>query len=261
MKIRLSSFCWQCFNETVKSKDANELFKKERGDETIEVEVNDDNFYEINCPKGHTLHTQLQNQKFEILFDIAAMAIIDGYTKECVSTIASSFERFIEFYIKVIAIKNNVNVEKYIKTWKLMSKQSERQLGAFYMLQLTEFGETKFVIADKWVNFRNKVIHQGYIPMSEEAIEYGEYILSMINSILIELKNNHLESVKKARFLDFKPNGQIIPENQMKKSTLIPTIIDLSSYSSDDFGTSEFRKAIKEISKNSFYKHFYSKNI
>lgn len=189
------------------------------------------------------------------------MALIDGYTKECVSTIASSFERFIEFYIKVIAIKKSVNLTNFIKTWKLMSKQSERQLGAFYILQLTEFGESKYSIATKWIEFRNKVVHQGYIPTSQEAIEYGEYILSLINSILIDLKHDDIDSVKKASFFDFTTNGEIISEKQLKSSVAIPTIISLHSLRNEDFGKHTFKQLIDSIPKNGFYNHFYSKSI
>lgn len=261
MKIKLSSFCWECFNETEKTKEDYERLKKEIGDEEIEVDFNNENSYLVVCKNGHTSHTQLQNEKFELLFDIAAMALIDGYTKECVSTIASSFERFVEFYIKVIAIKKQVNFENYISTWKLLSKQSERQLGAFYILQLTEFGQTKYTLVQKWVEFRNRVTHQGYIPTSSEAIEYGEYILSLINSILLDLREENLDSVEKAGFFGFTYDGKIISEKQMRTSAVIPTIISLNSLRSKEFGENTFRESIESIKGNGFYKLFYSKTI
>lgn len=260
MKIKLSSFCWQCFYETEQTQEDYNRLKKEFGKD-IEVEFNNDNSYSIKCKNEHISTTQLQNQKFELLFDIAAMALIDGYTKECVSTIASSFERFIEFFIKIIAIKKSVKPNDYIKTWKLMSKQSERQLGAFYMLQLTEYGETKYIITQKWIEFRNKVIHQGYIPTSHEAIEYGEYILSLINFILIDLKENDLDSIEKASFFDFTTNGQIIPEQELRSSASIPTIISLHTLKSEEFGKNTFKESINSIPENGFYNYFYSKKL
>jgi hypothetical protein len=259
MKIKLSSFCWQCFNETTQTEADYKRLKKEFGEEDVEVEFNNDNSYNIKCGKGHVSHTQLQNQKFELLFDIAAMALIDGYTKECVSTIASSFERFIEFYIKVIAIKKKVNISNFIDTWKTISKQSERQLGSFYILQLTEYGESKYIISTKWIEFRNKVIHQGYIPSTHETIEYGEYILSMMYSILLDLKKEDLGSIDTACLLDFNTYGKIISEKQLKSSATIPTIISLHSLRDPKFGSTSFKEAIESIPKNGFYKHFYSK--
>ncbi len=261
MKIKLSSFCWQCFNETNKTKEDYERLRKEIGTEDVEVEFNDENLYQIKCSKGHISNTRLQNEKFELLFDIAALALIDGYTKECASTIASSLERFIEYYIKVIAIKKKVEVKNYLNAWRLLSKQSERQLGAFYLLQLSEYGETKFVIADKWITFRNRVIHQGYIPSSSETIEYGEYVLAMIFAILKHLKENDIDSLIKAQLLDFFKNGERITEQQIRSSANIPTIIGLSSIQSEDFGKQVFKKSLESISQNGFYKHFYSKTI
>jgi hypothetical protein len=247
MKIKLSSFCWECFNETEKTKEDYERLKKEIGDEEIEVDFNNENSYLVVCKNGHTSHTQLQNEKFELLFDIAAMALIDGYTKECVSTISSSFERFVEFFIKVIAIKKQVIFE--------------RQLGAFYILQLTEFGQTKYTLVQKWVEFRNRVTHQGYIPTSSEAIEYGEYILSLINAILLDLREENLDSVEKAGFFGFTYDGKIISEKQMRTSAVIPTIISLHSLRSKEFGKNTFRESIESIKGNGFYKLFYSKTI
>ena len=45
----------------------------------VTVEMRDDGFYRITCPAGHTSLTALQEQKFEILFDIGAYALLDGY--------------------------------------------------------------------------------------------------------------------------------------------------------------------------------------
>jgi hypothetical protein len=260
MKIKLSSFCCKCYFESEKTKDDYERIKKECGDD-VDVEFNNENLYEVICQKGHTSYTQLQNQKFELLFDIAAMALIDGYTKECVSTIASSFERFIEFYIKVISVKKKVPVDQFAATWKLMSSQSERQLGAFYSLQLSEYGETKFSLEPKWVEFRNSVIHKGYIPTTAKAIEYGDYILSLIFSILNYLKQHDIDSITAARLIDFTKTGERIPEQQLKASANIPTIINLSSIGSAEFGKTAFKPAIDAIQNNGFYKSFYNKTI
>ncbi len=96
MKIGISSFCWECFSQTDQSKEAYDKLKNElNADLDFEVELNNDNIHEFVCPKGHRTFTQLQEQKFEILFDIASLALIDGYTKEAVSSYSSSLERFI----------------------------------------------------------------------------------------------------------------------------------------------------------------------
>lgn len=262
MKIKLEKFCWHCFKELGQTKENYDLLTKElKGDTHILVDINDDNLYQYTCNKGHTTYTTFQEEKFEFLFDFGALALIDGYTKEAVSTFASAFERFIEFYIKVISLNNSISQEEFLKTWKPISKQSERQLGAFYLLQLLEFKSTKFVINDNMTTFRNKVIHQGYIPKVEEAIEYGDYLLKNIFSLLIDLHSKCLEGFKKAQIFKIKRDGIRFNENTSMFNGSIPTIISLRSINSPDFGKITFSEAIKSVKNNSFYKQFYIKEI
>ena len=53
------------------------------------LEFRDDGRYEITCPKGHSSFTIPQQQKFELLFDIGAYAITDGYYREAISSFTS----------------------------------------------------------------------------------------------------------------------------------------------------------------------------
>jgi hypothetical protein len=78
MKIHVSSFCWQCFNETDRSSESYEKIEKETGSRDLLLEFNEDNSYIIECSKGHKSESRLQNQKFELLFDMGAMALNDG---------------------------------------------------------------------------------------------------------------------------------------------------------------------------------------
>ncbi|MGG7034452.1 MAG: hypothetical protein ACI7YS_04555 [Flavobacterium sp.] len=262
MKIRLSTLCHQCLKENGNTKEAYDNLKKEMtGKEDYLTEINDENLYEYVCPRGHKSFSQLSEEKFVLLFDLGALALLDGYAKEAVSTFASSYERFVEFCIKVICVSKSASFESFLKTWKTMIKQSERQIGAFYVLQLLEFGETKYIVSDKWINFRNKVIHQGYIPKSQEAIEYGEYILSIIDLLLLELKNKDSESLNKAHFLRVSENGSKIGENVSLSTSSMPTIINNRDLWKDENGKIDFRRALLSVKENSFYKHFYTKDL
>lgn len=192
MKIGISSFCWECFSHTDQSKEAYEKLKNElNADVDIEVELDNDNIHEFVCPKGHRTFTRLQEQKFQILFDLASMALNDGYTKEAVSSYSSSLERFLEYYILVTSLRNSVSIDDFTKTWKQMANQSERQLGAYFVLRLQEGKPTNW--DEKMASFRNNVVHKGYIPSSGEAIEYGQYVLSFIRSTLKELNETSKE--------------------------------------------------------------------
>lgn len=171
MKLPLP--CMQCFQEL--GHPTNEFSF---------LEFRDDGQYEVSCTRGHTTITILQQQKFEVLFDIGANAIIDGYYREAISSFTSSLERLYEFCIKVICEKRKVNENLYTSTWKTIANQSERQLGAFLLLWVSEFGELPAVLPEKQVSFRNKVVHQGKIPNRQEAMIYGEAILKIIRPLM-----------------------------------------------------------------------------
>jgi hypothetical protein len=151
-----------------------------------EVEIDEKGIFEFTCAEGHKNLNILQLHSFQILFDLGIKALMDGYTREGVSSIAVAVERFHEYCIEIF-LKKLPN-EEYEKTWKLVSAQSERQLGAFYFLYLEKFNKAPVNILSKWIKFRNDVTHKGVIPKQEKAIEYAEYIYNYIKKIIIELK-------------------------------------------------------------------------
>ena len=92
MKIQFSTLCYQCLKEDGNTKEAYENLKKEmHGKEDYLIEINDENLYEYVCPRGHQSFSQLSEEKFVLLFDLGALALLDGYAKEAVSTFASSY--------------------------------------------------------------------------------------------------------------------------------------------------------------------------
>ncbi|EIW6614797.1 hypothetical protein [Clostridium perfringens] len=226
----------------------------------IESEINDDGIYKATCNRGHETVTFLQQDKFEVLFDMGAMALIDGYPREAVSSFAASLERFYEFCIKVFLLKRRVNMDKFNNTWKLVSSQSERQLGAFYFLYLDVLGEIPKSINKRQVEFRNKVIHKGYIPKYDEVVKYADCSLTYMYEILKELREcckeeihqvtaNKLNNMSK----EFIKDGKITA----KISTMsIPTIINLVA-SDEYFAKKSFMEALEDMKE--YYLKFYSK--
>lgn len=157
-------------------------------------EVNNTGVYEVNCSKGHRSKTIIDNIDFEILFEYSINAIADGYYREAVSSITSSLERYFEFFIKTVLRASQIEFAVIDKTWKNVSNQSERQLGAYIMLYSQTFGEEPLLLSsNKEVSFRNSVIHKGYIPTKEEATDFGNSALQIIEISLIKLKNKFPE--------------------------------------------------------------------
>jgi len=164
------------------------------------VEFCDDGRYEIRCAFGHETTTVLQEQKFEVLFDIGANAILDGYYREAVSSFTSSLERFYEFALRVFLERASKSDELFQDSWKSVASQSERQLGAFVFLWASNFGKSPELLANSSVKFRNEVIHKGKIPTREEAIQYGNAVLGVLRPKVLSLRERFAEEVSKVIF-------------------------------------------------------------
>jgi hypothetical protein len=152
------------------------------------VEFRDDGRYEFHCKYGHEMIFILQQQKFEILFEIGVNAILDGYHREAISSFTASLERFYEFFIKVSFEHLGGLDSSFIGCWKNVSNYSERQLGGFIFLWGIIFGETPKLLGSDLVSSRNAVIHKGKIPSKDEAIIYGNSVLVLLRQYLSEIK-------------------------------------------------------------------------
>jgi len=153
----------------------------------VPVQVRDDSRYSLTCHFGHTTVTVSQQLKFEVLYEIGASAILDGYYREAVASFAASLERFYEFSIRVLLSAENPHelADSCLKKLKL----SEPQRGAFVGLWTAAFKDVPALQSNSRTEFRNNVIHNGKIPSKEEAISFGEDVLNLLRpqmSLLVE---------------------------------------------------------------------------
>ncbi|MBY6035768.1 hypothetical protein KUV80_03855 [Fictibacillus nanhaiensis] len=160
------------------------------------IDITDDGVYKVKCKNGHQSIQLIRNEKYEILYDLGLLALYNGFSRESVSSLASSLERFYEYSIRVILKGFEIGTVKVEKTWKLVSSQSERQLGVFYFLYLSMFNEEPTSFPNKQTSFRNNVIHKGYIPSEKEVFDYAEEIYNYIMKITIKLKERLSESME-----------------------------------------------------------------
>jgi len=181
MRIRLQ--CLKCQFESLVQPDEEQF-----------IELKDDNPYNITCGNGHQRVVFLENEKFDILFELGVNAFIDGYTRESVVGFVASLERFIELYIRMVVLKNHIPTENIDSTWKLVSSQSERQLGAYFFYYLIERKNVPPYLSNSMINFRNDVIHKGKIPKKEDVVSYGQAVLNLITRILFEMMDDKDES-------------------------------------------------------------------
>lgn len=247
--------------------------KQHLGDKTILggicytiIPNTDNNIIQNNCGK-HNYIVFLDNKKFDLLFESGIWAIKDLYFREAVASLASSLERFYEYCIQGLAIEH-FNRPMFDATWKLVSKQSERQIGAFIFLYLKQFNLEPPILSSKDVEFRNKVIHKGYFPNEVETLNYLNSTAKIITEIYskltifkkenIELLNKEcvaqIESNAQSKILKIKQHPGYDPRsksrivNQPIRKTLptflakidnkIPTIEDLNRYINSPIETS-----------------------
>lgn len=199
--------------------------QKELGHPSFEPIITD--YYEealafIECSRGHKSAVLLQSQKFEILLESAANALIEGYTLEAASSLSSAYERFFEFAIKVFCKTSKIPKESIEETFKQVSKQSERQIGAFLYLHLLIFGK-HYTLNKKIPELRNKVIHQGYIPTPDEVIRLGELIYQEISEITNLLNSKLSSEIQQVVMETVQIRNEKIP-NETPRSTTTGTM-------------------------------------
>jgi hypothetical protein len=144
---------------------------------------------EATCNQGHRSAIVIQQSKFEILAQMGVNAVANGSYRDAVLSLATSLERLYEFFIEAVCRKQGVSLDTFAVTWKQMSSQSERQLGAFLTAYLLETGETPKLLARTPVEFRNSVVHKGRFPTSEEATDFGAVVFDCARPILNVLRS------------------------------------------------------------------------
>src|SRR5215471_15866707 len=90
----------------------------------LDLELRDDLTLRGYCPKGHNPIYFLQAEKFEVLFDLGIMALLDGYSREAGSSIAAAIERFHECAIGVF-VRKHIDKDVFRDTWKQIDRRSE----------------------------------------------------------------------------------------------------------------------------------------
>jgi hypothetical protein len=211
------------------------------------LEVRDDNCYELVCPCGHQSFKVVQEQKFEILFDIGAYALADGYHREAVSSFTASLERFYEFFIRAAMIERGIPAEQTGRAWKSVSRQSERQLGAFIFLYLSEFKCAPTLMSNNDISFRNNVIHIGSIPTREEALQYGQHVLDIVRPTLRKARDKFPHGIERLILDHIAAGHQQVERGIVTAFLSVPTIIRLALHPDDLHHTKPLAECIKTL--------------
>lgn len=158
----------------------------------------DDRIIRTTCSRGHQAAVVLINSKFEILMESGALALSEGFTFEAVASFSAALERFFDFCLEVICHYRGITRDVYQKMYNQISKQSERQLGAFITVYALEFGLV-YRPNQRMAKFRNDVLHNGHIAGVEGATEYCRFVYDQVYEIVNVLEESMAMEIAKIR--------------------------------------------------------------
>ena len=172
---------------------------------SFQTEYLDSGIHELTCPAClGRFALFIRKHRFETLFDLGTRALLDGYAREAVVNFAAALERCLEFYLRSALLERFAaqghaleDAEAQLDaTWKLLVSQSERQLGAFAAVYLSRQGRAPDFLTPQGLGaeFRNRVIHRGYLPREQEVQDYAAGLFALMNRLLEDLGDAALQS-------------------------------------------------------------------
>lgn len=186
--------------------------------EPIFADYFDDGIGFIECSAGHKSAIMLQSVKFEILLESGASALLNGYTLEASATFSTALERFYEFAIRVMCLVNKLPNAVYEMMFSEMSRQSERQMGAFFALYAINFGKA-YKPNRSIVEFRNAVIHKGKVPKPTEAESFATTVYDEIYRLYSEIHYTFCDQIRDVIFQELKERNEKIPPDTPRSTT------------------------------------------
>jgi hypothetical protein len=182
------------------------------------VRYYDDGIAEVHCSRGHKSALLIQSPKFEVLLESGVNAVAAGFTLEAAASFSAALERFYEYGTQVLCTHRRLPHAVYEQMFKSMSRQSERQLGAFLTLYAIEFG-TAYAPNPNVTEFRNSVIHKGLIPEPEKARSFCEKVLGEIKTLHEKLAGKCENAMHEVLTQDLLTRSKSIPENMPRATS------------------------------------------
>ncbi|WP_248800237.1 hypothetical protein [Pseudomonas sp. MWU13-2105] len=188
MQVYLS--CPECVDEQArheKSSESPDPINTQKRLSPYPIQLTNEVSYEVKCVFGHSSAVFINLFKHEILFEIGVHSILDGYYREAITSFAASLERFYEFASRSIALHHRLPNDEEVKCWKDIASQSERQLGAYIYLHAIHFKKQPKLLSNPQAALRNSSVHKGQIPTRDEAVAFGEEVLSIISETSLKI--------------------------------------------------------------------------
>ena len=171
----------------------------------------EDRVVQMTCSRGHKTALVLQAAKFQVLLESGVNALVDGYTLEAAATFAAALERFLEFCIEVFCAHKQMSQPLFDQMFGQMSRQSERQLGAFMVLYAAQTGDV-YKPNPKLTEFRNSVIHKGRIPTPDQTADFCEMVFQAIQPVWKLLQTDYMAAYNEVMTRDRKSRWASVPD-------------------------------------------------
>ena len=181
--MRAPATCFVCFEESGKPDIDSFAFEP----------IPNDGIIKFTCNSGHLNCLVVQQDRYELLFELAVQAIVDEYYREAIASFAASLERLYEFYLRVFWRSKGHSQDATDRLWKSIANSSERQFGSFIGCYFSEFGEAPAILDSEQVKLRNAVIHKCNFPTQHEAIIFGQAALNVARPLLSKLSEPRLD--------------------------------------------------------------------
>ena len=84
----------------------------------IPLKPQNDCVYEVVRRNGHRFTANILYHQFQLLFEIAVNAIVDGYYREALGSFTASYERFMELFLKIVTKARDLDSEEIKRSWR-----------------------------------------------------------------------------------------------------------------------------------------------
>ena len=151
------------------------------------AEVNDSGVFQGSCSNGHEVRYRLSYEApHELLLDAGALAMLDEYYRESVSSFAAALEQSFEFYVEASMVAAGIDGAA-IKKLLSVNRFDQRRAGMVSASYLRDTGLPFPYLESKRMEFRNRVIHNASWPTREETMEFADYVCRSVLGIHADL--------------------------------------------------------------------------
>lgn len=186
--------------------------------EKVSIEIDDEKrFVNYLCSAGHRNLLVVQSHISEILFDRACIFYQKGHYREAIFNFYGALEKYRELYIKFLLLHHNSSHENITNLWKEIKSSSERQYGAYCLMQSIVENTINISIDQNIRKIRNDVIHAGKLPTENESYRFGESVFTLI-------QKDHSFLKKKGDYLSMLVQ-EIFYQDQVDETAPATTII------------------------------------